>query len=157
MENPMRITQYKTLLGNDGQLLLVKERSMNYPALDKISHPDDAALILRDLFALDRQSEECVYLIALNVKGKINGVFELFRGCLAFCTCSTREIFQKALLCNAASIIIAHNHPSGDPTPSQEDIKVADTVKKAAELMNISMLDNLILGTTTFSFKEQNF
>lgn len=89
----MRITQYKTLLDNDGQLLLVKERSMNYPALDKIRYPDDAALILRDLFVLDRQAEECVYLIALNIKGKINGVIDLLRGCVAFCTCSTREIF----------------------------------------------------------------
>jgi len=93
MKNSMRNIQYKTLLDNDGQLLLVKERSMNYPALDKIMHPDDAALILRDLFVLDRQAEECEYLIALNIKGKINGVIELFRGCVAFCTCSTREIF----------------------------------------------------------------
>lgn len=50
---------------------------MNYPALDKISQPDDAALVLRDLFALDRQAEECVYLIALNIKGNLpKGTFE---------------------------------------------------------------------------------
>jgi len=59
---------------------------------------------------------------------------------------SPREIFTRALECRAVSIVLVHNHPSGDPTPSEEDIQATDTVKKAGEIIGISLLDHIIIG-----------
>lgn len=59
---------------------------------------------------------------------------------------SPREIFTRALECRAVSIVLVHNHPSGDPTPSDEDLKVTEQVKKAGEIIGISLLDHIIIG-----------
>ncbi len=66
----------------------------------------------------------------------------------------TRDIFIKALLCGATGIILAHNHPSGDVVPSKEDMTLYDKVKEAGKIMDISILDNIIVGDGYFSFAE---
>lgn len=69
---------------------------------------------------------------------------------------SVRDVFQAALLCNAASIFVLHNHPSGDPTPSTEDKKVTKTLIQAGELMEVPLLDHVIVGESGkyYSMKE---
>lgn len=67
-----------------------------------------------------------------------------------------REIFKRAVLNNAASIICMHNHPSGDPTPSQNDIDITKRIDEAGELMGIPLLDHVIIGDGTYiSLKEK--
>jgi len=67
-----------------------------------------------------------------------------------------REIFKVALLCNASAVILAHNHPSGNPTPSHEDIDITNRLKKAGEILGIEVLDHIIIGDNTWtSFKEK--
>lgn len=69
---------------------------------------------------------------------------------------SAREIFRQALLCNAASVILLHNHPSGDSTPSKEDISLTLRLKEAAKIMEIHLLDHIIIGDNTYtSLKEK--
>jgi DNA repair protein RadC len=66
------------------------------------------------------------------------------------------EIFREPIRSNAASIILIHNHPSGDPTPSREDISLTEAVVQAGDLLNIDVLDHLIIGRNTFaSLKER--
>ena len=69
---------------------------------------------------------------------------------------SAREIFRQALACNAAAVILLHNHPSGDPAPSREDIRLTKRLKEAADIMEIPLLDHIIIGDNTYiSLREK--
>jgi DNA repair protein RadC len=71
---------------------------------------------------------------------------------------SVREILQKALLANAVSIFIMHNHPSGDPTPSREDIQVTERLIKAGEIVGVQVLDHIIIGRPGYvSLKDKGY
>ncbi len=149
----MRITTYKTELDENQHNTLVKENSCNFP-IDSLDNSRSVAEMLNTVFRLNRQSEEYVYMIALNIKNKPLGVFELSHGTVNLSICSTRDIFIKALLCGATGIILAHNHPSGDVVPSKEDMTLYNKVKEAGKIMDISILDNIIVGDGYFSFTE---
>ena len=99
--------------------------------------------------------EEYVFLLCLNCRGAITAVHEVAHGSLTERPTSSRSVFTRALLCCAASIIIAHNHPSGDPSPSQSDIDVTERLKKAGMLMDIPVVDHLIIASdkSCYSFK----
>ncbi len=69
---------------------------------------------------------------------------------------SAREIFRQALICNAAAVILLHNHPSGDPSPSREDIHLTHRLKEASSIMEISLIDHIIIGDNTYiSLREK--
>ena len=70
---------------------------------------------------------------------------------------STRDVFMEALKCRASNIMLLHNHPSGDPRPSRQDIIITQKMKEAGELMDIPLIDHIILGDGTYtSFKEKD-
>ena len=150
----MRITQYKTILNDDQVVQLVKEKATNYTVLDNLCSAIQVYMMLCDIFQHDKQTEEYVYLICLNTKSKPVGIFELSHGSINASICNTREIFQKALLCNVSKIIIAHNHPSTDINPSQNDIKTYNNIKNAGELMQIPLCDFIVVGEGYYSFQE---
>ena len=130
---------------------LVREKECSY---DPINAPADAAEILLNI-GLDEAAEEYVYLLVLNSRGEITAVHEVAHGALSDCTVTSKSVFKRALLNNAASIIIAHNHPSGDPSPSQCDIDITEKMKKAGMLLDIPVVDHIILSSdkTWYSFK----
>jgi DNA repair protein RadC len=66
-----------------------------------------------------------------------------------------REVFKTALLSNAAALILIHQHPTGDPTPSSEDLSITRRLKEAGEIMGIKVLDHIIIGETYLSFVER--
>lgn len=68
---------------------------------------------------------------------------------------SPREVFKTALLSNAAALLLIHNHPTGDPTPSSEDLEVTRRLREAGELIGIKVLDHIIIGSTYYSFVER--
>lgn len=149
----MRITTYKTELDENQHNILVKENSCNCP-VNSLNNPQSVAEMLNTVFRLNRQAEEYVYMIALNTKSKPLGVFEISHGTVNLSICTPRDIFIKALLCGAAGIILAHNHPTGDTTPSKEDIAVYNKVKEAGKIIDIDVLDNIIVGEEYFSFAK---
>lgn len=152
----MRINKYKTVLSQDRICELVKEQGYNYSKACCLNSPTLIYNMLCDVFQLDKQTEEYVYLLCFDVAGKIVGVFEMFHGALNRCICNPREIFQKALICNAYGIVIAHNHTSGDVTPSQEDKKTYILIEKACNTVGMKFIDNIIIGNNDFySFKER--
>lgn len=130
---------------------LVREKECSY---NHINAPADAADILLDI-GLAEAAEEYVYLFCLSSVGEITAVHEVAHGSLSACTVTAKSVFKRALLNNAASIIIAHNHPSGDPSPSQCDIDITEKMKKAGKLLDIPLVDHIILSSdkTWYSFK----
>lgn len=95
------------------------------------------------LSQLDREN---MIVIMLNTRNKIIGVNTILVGGLNFINLDMRAVFKPALLCNADSIALAHNHPSGDPMPSPEDVHATEEVIKAAKLLDITLLDHLVVA-----------
>lgn len=112
--------------------------------------PEDVYLFLRDKIKLDKRTEEYSYMLAVDVKGNIIGVHEISHGTISNTLMSPKDILKKAIANNAYGIILAHNHPSGDSTPSFEDIKVTKHIKKAADILEVKLLDHLVLGDCSY-------
>lgn len=155
----MRVTQYKTVLTADRKVTLEKEVSVNYPEVKRIiKSPDDVARFARNVLNLDMRSEEYLYMVCMNTKNAITSVFELSHGNVNSSIFSVREMFQKALLANAVNVILMHNHPSGDCTPSREDIEVTKRAVDAGNIIGIKVLDHIIIGDILFSsLKEKGY
>lgn len=93
-----------------------------------------------------------------SLKNVIHGVFELSHGNVNSSIFGVREIFQKALLVNAVSIILLHNHPSGNPQPSIQDIESTKRAVEAGRIVGVEVLDHLIIGDTSYvSLKEKGY
>ena len=95
-------------------------------------------------------------MLVLDIKNNVRGAFEVSRGGLNASIVHPREIFKRALLLNAASIILAHNHPSGDTTPSREDINITKRLVEGGKILGIEVLDHIIVGDNYMSFKGDN-
>lgn len=98
---------------------------------------------------------ECVVLACLDAKGQLVSEKKLSEGTVRMSLISPREIFLAALECKAVNIILVHNHPSGDPTPSEADWELTMSVRSLGEQMDILLLDHIIIGDQNyFSFRE---
>lgn len=153
----MRITKYKTKLTEDGKAVLEKEVSVNAPDLDRIMNsPDKLVSLARLYLRLHEQTEEYLYMVCLNTKLRMTSVFELSHGNVNSSVVGIREMFQKALLANAVNIILIHNHPSGDSTPSREDINITKRAVEAGKIVGVDVLDHIIIGNPTYcSLKDK--
>ena len=122
---------------------MVKESSFLYQTRT-ISSPKDAyEMIKEQLEGLDREQ----FIIAcLNTKSEPTNISVVAVGTLNKAIVHPREVFKTAILSNAASIMAFHNHPSGETTPSQQDIQLTDRLYEAGELLGIKLLDHLIIG-----------
>jgi len=104
---------------------------------------------------LDREK---LAVAMLDVKNRVIGLNDVSLGGINSSVVHPREVLKPALLVNAYSIILGHNHPSGDPEPSQEDIDVTKKINKACRLMNIPLLDHIIIGHEGYySMREKGF
>lgn len=150
----MRITTYRTELNEDQHNILVKEKSCNCTGVETLNNPSLITEMFNVVFRLNKKTEEYLYILALTTKGKPLGVFEVSHGIVDATICNPREIFIKALLCGASGIVIVHNHPSGDTTPSKQDIESYNRLKEAGKLIGINALDSIIVGESYYSFAE---
>lgn len=126
------------------KLIMIKEQSFNYDVA--LSTSKETTVFIRNIMKLQEEPEETLILISLNSKNRIIGFCEISRGTINLTCTSGREVFKRALLMNATKIIIAHNHPSGDPTPSKADLKITEQMKEISNLLDIQFLDHLIIG-----------
>jgi len=119
-----------------------------------IGGPRDVAnLLMPDLRYLKK---EVLKSLLLDTKNKVLGIKTVSIGDLSSSIVHPREVFKDAVLASAASIIVAHNHPSGDPTPSAEDVAVTKRLMSAGEILGIDVLDHIVIGDGTFaSLKER--
>ncbi len=119
-----------------------------------VNTPEEAAQLVREeMRDLDREEFR---VLMLNTKNVLIRIADVSRGSLNASIVEPREVFKDAIAASAASMILVHNHPSGDPTPSSEDISITKRLVKAGELLNIAVLDHIILGQRTTA-RPQDF
>ena len=146
---PSKVAQLKAALelGRRFVTTLPQERP-------KIRNSSEAAqFLMLDMMTLQ---QEHFSVILLDCKNRIIRVETLYKGNLTAAIVRVGEIFAPAIKYNAAAIIVAHNHPSGDPTPSPEDITVTRSIVQAGKLLDIKVLDHLIIGQQRYvSLRER--
>lgn len=117
------------------------------------SPADAAALVLYEMSAL---SQEHLWVILTDTRNRVMHIEKMYRGSLNASTVRVGEVFRAAIQRNAAAILVVHNHPSGDPTPSLEDITLTRALIQAGRLLDIEVLDHLVIGQGRFvSLKER--
>ncbi len=120
----------------------------------KLLSPESIYLFLKDQFEM--KTQEHFIALYLNTKAELIKKQVLFVGSLNSSLVHPREIFKHAVVNSAASIVIVHNHPSGDPTPSKNDIDVTKVIHQNSLMMDIKLVDHIIIGRNRyFSFKEK--
>lgn len=120
----------------------------------QVKTPADAAQLLMLNMSLLEQEE--VHTMLLDTRNRVLGTPMIYRGSLNAASIRVGEIFREAIRSNCASIIVAHNHPSGDPSPSNEDIAVTRTLVRAGKLLDIEVLDHIIIAHHNYvSLKER--
>jgi len=123
---------------------MAQEIQREAPTLDT---PERIADLLREQ---NRQyTVENFQIILLNTRRKLIHLEKISQGTLDTLLVHPREVFKPAIIANAAAVVLAHNHPSGDPTPSEADIKVTRDLIRAGQLLKIEVLDHVILGRAT--------
>lgn len=134
---------------------LVKESSMLYKQR-RVRSPQDSYELFRDYLGdVDR---EHFVVACLDTKNQPTNISTVHIGSLNASIVHPREVLKTAILSNAASIICCHPHPSGDPTPSPEDIEITERLAAACNLLSIELLDHIIMGDNTFiSLKEKGY
>lgn len=142
------IKKYRLELDAERHPLLVIEAEYLYTK--RLDNPEEAVQLCNSIYRLQYMAEEHVIMIAVDVKGRILGIFETSHGLISQSMCNTREIFVRALAVGASGIFVLHNHPSGDMGPSMEDLQCANRLKKAGFILGIKLIDFLIIGTDGF-------
>jgi DNA repair protein RadC len=119
-----------------------------------VKSPDDAARLL--MLEMGSLEQEHLKAIILNTKNQVLKTHLIYVGSLNSASVRVGELFREAIRLNAAAIIVAHNHPSGDPTPSPEDVSVTRQMVEAGKLLNIDVLDHLVICQARYvSLKER--
>ena len=146
---PAKVTQLKAAF-ELGRRLLVEAPDER----PQIRSPADAAnLIMMEMSLLE---QEHLRLILLDTKNRVIEMPTVYIGNLNTSVIRVGELFRYALRANCAGMIVVHNHPSGDPTPSPEDVRVTERIVQAGKMLDIDVLDHLVIGQQRFvSLKER--
>jgi DNA repair protein RadC len=111
----------------------------------KVSGSEDAYSYLRAIYRDDIELRESFYSLFLDRNNTIIGYTLIGVGGLSACVADAKLVFQGALICNASSVIIAHNHPSGNLAPSNADLVLTEKINQIGKLLDLPLLDHLIL------------
>ena len=130
---------------------MVKEKTVRYK--EPITTGTRAAEVLKTV--IGNTDRETAVVLCLDTKNKINAVNIVSIGTVRATLTHPREVFKAAILSNATGIIFAHNHPSGDTTPSEEDEEMIKRLIAAGDILGIPLLDSIILGDGFYSFREE--
>lgn len=139
------------------RLEIVREETFEREYSVCLKKSEDVHRYLVDVCRLHKNHQEVLMAIAINTKGKAIGFTTVSIGDLCSASSHPREIFKFAVCSNAGSIVLAHNHPSEDPTPSEIDIEITKRLARAGEILDIPLLDHIIVGNESsyISMKAQ--
>lgn len=155
-KNMEKIYTYRTEIDKNLKNILVKEKSFSYET-NIADSPGEIVRMMNNFFRMNKLAEEYVYMIALNTRCSVIGIFQISHGTVNEASCSPRDLMIKALLCGASGIIVLHNHPSERPDPSLEDIATMNKINEACNLIELRFMDSIIIGGNNYySFKEHN-
>ena len=138
---------YRTELNADKTPILVEEKRIEYK---RTSNADQVVKMLNDVFHHGKRAEEIVYEICYAADMTPIVVFEISKGGLSSSIVDLKVVFRNALLMNASSVIIAHNHPSGSLEPSREDLNLLERLRNAGDVLSIQIADFLILTDVAY-------
>ena len=146
---PAKVAQLKAAL-ELGRRMLVESPEER----PQIRAPADAAnLVMTEMGLLE---QEQLWVILLDTKNRVLATPTIYKGSLNTSLIRVGELFRDAIRANCASLIVLHNHPSGDPTPSPEDVAVTRQIVDAGKLLDVDVLDHLVIGRQRFvSLKER--
>ena len=134
------------------ETLTIREEIASYlPPATRFTSPEQ---IFQIFSFLQYETKEHFITLHLDGKNRIVCIDQVSTGSLNQSIVHNRELFKTALLSSAAAIVCIHNHPSGDPTPSREDMEITRRIKEAGDLLGIRVLDHMIVGETYMSFVE---
>ncbi len=135
-----------------GKRIALTTKVNNY----RIKSPMDVSSLLME--ELRYKKKEYFNILLLNTKHELISIENISIGSLNASIVHPREVFQRAIKRSSSSIILVHNHPSGDPSPSNEDIKITKRLQEAGSIIGIEVLDHIIIGDGTYcSLKEREF
>lgn len=140
-----KINEYTTEL-NDHGITVLCEKSTYNTDIKFLNDSDHVANFAREILHMDKKAEEYFFIIAVNTKCVPIGVFEISHGTVNTTIAGIREIFVRLFLCGAAGFFAIHNHPSGEVTPSEQDITLTKNLVKAGNFMGIRLYDHIIIG-----------
>lgn len=134
---------------------LVKEDAHKYEvSTGKITSPYEVVELIDKVFRLSSKCEEYLILMCLDTKKQVTGLFEVSRGSLNSSIVHPREVFKRAMLCNSDSIVMIHNHPSGDTVPSGNDINITRRMKECGDVLGIILVDHIIMGSGSIRYES---
>jgi DNA repair protein RadC len=117
------------------------------------SPADAAALVMYEMSALEQEE---LRVLLLDIRNRVLDVVKVYRGSLDSSQVRVGELFKAAIRRNAAAVIVVHNHPSGDPSPSPDDIALTRAIVQAGKLLDVEVLDHLVIGQGRYiSLKER--
>jgi len=125
------------------KIKMVKESSFLYETR-RIESPDDAAKMVKRF--IEDADREHFMVLCLNTKNEPTKIHTVSVGALNSVTVHPREVFKVAILANSSTVLLAHNHPSGDTTPSREDLAITGRLSEAGKIIGIEILDHIIIG-----------
>ncbi|MBT5611973.1 MAG: JAB domain-containing protein [Lentisphaerae bacterium] len=141
---------------------LTRRKALEMREGERAKCPEDIARFLRSL-EIQNEEQERFLTIILDAKNAIKGFFTVVVGLIDRAPLHAREVFRTAILQGASKVILAHQHPSGDPTPSAQDIACTREVVAAGKIIGIEVMDHIILGLPSstrsrdyISFREEN-
>ena len=139
-------------------LRVVKENG-GRSEIDKIiNNPIAARNLFIEVAELDKRPEEVFVMATIDVRNKVTGLFEVSTGTLNSSLVTPREVFKRAILQNAAGIVLGHNHPSGNIDASSDDINITKKLVKSGKILGVNVVDHIIVGNegNYSSMKEEN-
>lgn len=154
----MNVPKYELMIdGNFKNVIRESRTTFKVDGRKVFNNPLALSDFFGDSIGIRNAANEHVYVACMDAKLHIIGCFEASHGSVNCSLFPVREILQKALMIGAVSIAIAHNHPTGDYTPSNEDKEATERIKTAAEIVGVNFIDHVIIGANNpgyYSFTE---
>lgn len=138
------------------RVALVREGSVIMTERPRMAHAGDVAKAFSKAMRSDELTVEEFWVAMLDIKNRVIGMHRVSTGSLSTSLVHPREVFKPAILMNAAAVVVAHNHPSGEPVPSREDREITGRLAECGKMLGIPVMDHVVLGVggSMFSFSE---
>lgn len=155
----MKIIEYDLLKSSLCLAELVPCGEYEYHCKGQFCVPQDVVTFMCETFKLDKKAYESLYLLCMDTKGAPVAVMKFSQGGLDKSLVIPYNIFTRVLLCGVCNFVLVHNHPSGDVTPSVDDLEITSIIEEGAKLLELNMQDHIIIGSKDesvnfFSFLE---